>query len=205
MNKTYLYVGAMLAVLISAIVTLVSLAGSDAMTGSTRSTASESEATASPAPSRTPVKSVELTPVPVPTPEGIEITYSCQKDYMTWVQYTSYKELWALPGGGGKCSASQSLGEASELETKALVTAFGDDYKVHNLSLLYGDCGMTEFETGPTGSTSQSLLGATLLCPDHPMAAHMKATALAGIELKAKTDAEQIGRASCRERVSRLV
>lgn len=192
MNKTYLYVGVMLAVLIAAVVTLVSLAGSDSMAGSAKPSASAAKATASPAPSRTPVKPAELTPVPAPTPESIEITYSCRQGYTTnYDKYSTYKDLWALPGGAGHCSTSQSLGEPSELEVQALVTAFGDDYEVDNLSLLYGDCAMTEFDTGSTGVTAQPLLGATLLCPEHPMAAEMKATALAGVELKAKTDAER--------------
>lgn len=192
MNKTYLYVGAMLAVLIAAIVTLVSLAGSDMMTGSAKQNPSVSKAAASPSPSRTPVKPVDLTPAPVTTPESITITYSCRQGYTTtYDEYTSFEELWALPGGGGKCSTSQSLGEPSELEIQALVSAYGDDYQVRSLDLLYGMCGATEFSTGWNGSTSQELLGATLLCPNHPMAADMKATALAGIELHAKTTAEE--------------
>lgn len=192
MNKTYLYVGAMLTVLVAAIVTLVSLAGSDMMTGSAKQTPSVSKAAASPSPSRTPVKPVELTPVPVPTPESIQMTYSCRQGYTTtYDRYTSYEELWALPGGGGKCSTAQSLGEPSELEVQALVAAYGDDYKVDSLKHLYGSCGMTEFSTGWNGSTSQELLGSTLLCPNHPMAADMKATALAGIELHAKSTAEE--------------
>lgn len=190
MNKTYLYVGVMLAVLIAAVVTLVSLAGSDSLAGSAKPSASAPKATATP--SRTPVKAAEPTPVPVSIPESIEITFSCRQGYTTnYDTYTRYEDLWALPGGAGHCSTSQSLGEPSELEVQALVTAFGDDYEVSNLDMLYGDCAMTEFDTGPTGSTAQSLLGATLLCPEHPMAAEMKATALAGVELKAKTDAER--------------
>lgn len=187
MNKPYLYIGAMIAILIVAVVALMPLYGSETMTGSGPSA---SRSAASAAPTRAPLKS---TPASAPTPEDIKITYSCRsrKDFLTYETYTSLEELWALPGGGGNCNASQSLGEPNEVEVQALVTAYGDDYKVENLELLYGSCGMTEFSTGWSGSTSQELLGATLLCPNHPIAADMKATALAGIELYAKTTAEE--------------
>lgn len=187
MNKPYVYIGAMVTILIAAVLSLMPLYNSETMSGSSPS-ASKSAALATP--TRAPLKA---TPVAVPTPDDIEITYSCQsqKGYLTYETYTTLEEIWALPGGGGKCRASQSLGEPNEVEVQALVSAYGDDYKVENLNLLYGMCGMTEFSTGWSGSTSQELQGATLLCPNHPMAADMKATALAGVELYAKTKAEE--------------
>lgn len=135
MNNSYLYVGVMLAVLIATVVTLVSLAGSNMTTGSAKETPTVSKAAASQ--SRTPAKPVELTPVPVPTPESIEITYSCQKDYLTYETYASMEEVRALPANiRDKCRARQSLGEPNELEIQALESAYSADYKVDSLSLL---------------------------------------------------------------------
>ncbi len=185
MNKPYWYLGAMVTILIAAVLALMPLYDSETMTGSAPS-ASKSATVATP--KRTALKA---TPVAAPTPEDIKITYSCQSQtsYLTYETYTTLEELWALPGGGGKCNASQSRGVPSEVEVQALVSAYGDDYRVESLELLYGMCGMTEFSAG--GSTSQELLSATLLCPNHPRAADMKATALAGVELWTKTKAEE--------------
>lgn len=196
MNKPYLYIGAMVSILILAVLALMPLYDSEATSDSG---SSASKAAASAAPARAPLR-----PTPVasaPTTGDIKITYSCQsqKNFLEYETYTSLEELWALPGGGGKCNASQSLGEPNDVEVQALMTAYGDDYKVENLDLLYGSCGMTEFSTGSSGSTSQELLGATLLCPNHPIAADMKATALAGIKLYAKRKAEE---AASREAVA---
>ena len=194
MNKTYLYVGVMLAVLIAAVVTLISLSGSSMATGSAAPSpsaskvSSPSKAVSSASPTYAPADAL---PSVASTPEKIVVIYSCKEGISTYKKYTSYAELWALPGGGGNCSSTMSPGDPSELEIKALTTAYGDDYDVDSLGHLYGSCGMTTFDTGTTGSMAQELLASTVLCPEHPLAAEMKATALAGIELQARTMADR--------------
>ena len=124
----------------------------------------------------------------------ITVTFECTVNGKS-TYFNSMQEIWAIPELEGNCSDSEiSAGDPSEIEERALKTAYGSEYRVDNLSFLYWRCaqtGVDKLDGASSKAQVHELEGSYVLCPDHPKATVIESNIAKGYELAAEAKAQE--------------
>ncbi|WP_351237690.1 hypothetical protein [Streptomyces sp. NPDC002133] len=120
--------------------------------------------------SSAPQESAE--PVVPEAPAVVTVEITCLDDTYSSHSYAFPEEAW--PAKYNSCEGEATDGEMTELQRKAVETAYADEGGISSLGTLYGICAQAGPESlsylDTAGSPEQiaEIKGALVLCPDHP-------------------------------------
>ncbi|KAA8830159.1 hypothetical protein [Bifidobacterium tissieri] len=127
---------------------------------------------------------------------GDELDLSTNRERIYGVTSQNFRNLVWNAGKSISCNASgkdsTATGVRSDTDLEAMKTAYGDraDSTEYGMGALYGECASTAFIPMGVGTMSEdqakSLLGALVLCPDHPRAGEIRQKAEADIARQAE-------------------
>jgi hypothetical protein len=125
---------------------------------------------------------------------GATFSYLCKVNGLDGKTFTSFEAAWESDESVDSCRAKKLSGYPSEAQESALMSAFGSDNS-GNLITLYALCAQTGgvyIDNPVEESVAKQLIGALSLCPDHPRAQELRASADDGLTATADQKAGKL-------------
>jgi hypothetical protein len=167
----------LLVALAFSVLVLTSCGGDPADEASSESTPSAAPTSESPSPSESSSPTETATPIDDRPNGGVSVQFRCEG-----ARYTLMEAAWM--GYHPNCIDTKATGEPSKREAAAVRLAYGENTTItaSKVEILYGVCGSNnQWWPGVTkndadsAAAAQEVIGASLLCPNHPHADQVKA------------------------------